>query len=609
MKKLIIIAIAAMSIAGLKAEWKIAGSKIKTQWAEKVTPQNVLSEYPRPSMERKEWMSLNGLWQYSVTDLANQPREGKSGEILVPFAIESALSGVQSRITENDFLHYSREFSIPKTWSSKRVMLNFGAVDWECTVSVNGIMVGRHTGGYTSFSFDITDALKAKGPQRIDVRVWDPTDHGPYPVGKQSHDGRKGRIWYTPVSGIWQSVWLEPVCEKNYIKRVYTQCDISRGEVTIFTECKNDKGILRTEIFDKDKKVAQCQSTLQTSAVLTIPNAKLWSPDSPFLYDMKITLELDGKVVDCVKTYTALREISTKRDALGHKRVTLNGKNTFMYGPLDQGWWPDGLYTAPTDEALLWDVDFTRNTLGFNTIRKHIKVEPDRWYYHCDRLGILVWQDMPSMNHLGYVWARNDVGGGSDMKLTQKQKDNYYKEWEEIIEQLRMHPCVVVWVPFNEAWAQFDTEKVTEWTKRKDPSRLVNPASGGNLRLCGDIMDIHHYPDPIMPFHDSERVVVVGEYGGIGLPVEDHLWENNKKKKKNWGYIRFSSIKEVTDEYVKYAEKLLPLINEGVSAAIYTQTTDVESEVNGFTTYDRKVEKMDYSKIKSANQQVIKSLK
>ena len=604
-RNLITFLFAVVTVATASAQWSIAGDKIRTPWAEEVNPDKVLAEYPRPQLEREGWLNLNGLWSYSITPLAANEPTAWDGEILVPFAIESALSGVQKSLTKNDILWYKRTFTIPSSWSGKRVMLNFGAVDWSADVYVNGILVGNRTGGYAPFSLDITSALK-KGEQSVTVRVWDPTDSVHNPVGKQRINPTG--IWYTAVSGIWQTVWLEAVSKVNHIEKITTECDVVRGELYVDALCADNNGTLQIEVKDGDSVVSTTTTLCGVRATLPIENAKLWSPDSPHLYDLSISLIQGGKVVDKVNSYAAMRSFSTIRDAQGHLRMTLNGEPIFMYGPLDQGWWPDGLYTAPTDEALLSDIVLTKE-LGFNTIRKHIKVEPARWYYHCDRLGIIVWQDMPCLalypNDTKGGWGRNNIGGGSDSPVSREEKNRYYKEWAEIMDALRFFPSIGVWVPFNEAWGQFDTEKVAEWTANNDPTRLVNAASGGNIRLCGDILDIHNYPAPAMPFYSSDFVVVLGEYGGIGYPIEGHLWWN----KRNWGYIQFNNTDEVTAEYVKYATKLKEFIPQGMAAAIYTQTTDVEGEVNGFVTYDRKVVKMDKSKVNAINTEIIKQLK
>ena len=606
MKKLFLsIAILALAASTASAEWKIAGDKIRTEWAEKVDPSNVLPEYPRPQLVRNEWINLNGLWNYAVTELNSAAPTTFDGEILVPFAIESALSGVGKWITEKQHLWYEREFTVPSKWLSQRVMLHFGAVDWKADIYVNGVSVGSHTGGFTPFSCDITAALNKKGAQKLVVRVWDPTEKGEQPVGKQLT--KLGTIWYTPVSGIWQTVWMEPVPKANHIEKIQSDSDIHTSDLLVSTKCAVNDGLVTIEVFDNGTKVAEGSAPCGTQAKIYIPNAKLWSPDTPHLYDLNVTLKVDGKVVDSAKSYAALRKIGKVRDEYGHLRATLNDKPIFMFGPLDQGWWPDGLYTAPTDEALAWDIEITKK-LGFNTIRKHIKVEPARWFYHCDRLGMLVWQDMPCGEQMKVrPWGRWQVNGGGDAPISDEYKRNYYKEWGEIIDFCRTFSSVVVWVPFNESWAQFDTEKVVEWTYKQDLTRLINPASGGNLRECGDIMDWHKYPAPEMLTHHADYILMLGEYGGIGLPVKGHLWNPDMY---NWGYGgNKKSIEEVTNTYIKYAEMMFPFVKQGLSGAIYTQTTDVEGEVNGFVTYDRKVVKMDIEKVCAINQALINSLK
>ena len=608
MKKIFLaVALLAVGISTASAEWKIAGDKIRTKWAEEVNPSNVLPEYPRPQLVRGEWQNLNGLWNYAITEInAAQPTEF-SGEILVPFALESALSGVQKPLKENQLLWYEREFTVPSKWMSQRVMLHFGAVDWSADVYVNGVYVGGHTGGFTPFACDITAALNKKGAQKLVVRVWDPTEKGEQPVGKQL--SKLGKIWYTPVSGIWQTVWLEPVSKQNHIVSITPSSCLRHNDIIVKTKTAVCDGVVAVEVFDNGTKVGEGSAPCGTAVKVHIPNAKLWTPETPHLYDLKVTLKQNGKVIESVSSYTAMREVGKVRDEYGHLRATLNGKPIFMYGPLDQGWWPDGLYTAPTDEALAWDIQFTKD-LGFNTIRKHIKVEPARWFYHCDRLGMLVWQDMPcgeQANKNTFSWASHQVNGGSDTELTEEYKRNYYKEWGEIMDFCNFFQSVVVWVPFNEAWAQFDTEKVVDWTYKRDHTRLINPASGGNLRECGDIMDWHNYPKPIMGVHHADYILMLGEYGGLGLPVKGHLWNPDML---NWGYGGNRKDQEdVTKTYIEYAEMILPFVQQGMSGAIYTQTTDVEGEVNGFVTYDRKVVKMDVKRIHDINQRVIKSLK
>ena len=602
MKKIVFFISALILSVSIQAQWAPQGDRIKTKWAQEVNPQNVLPEYPRPLIERSLWANLNGLWDYAIEERGKAEPASFDGQILVPFAIESSLSGVMKGVGDTCELWYKRSFTVPAAWKGKNVVLNFGAVDWLADVFVNDILVGSHKGGFTPFSFDITPALAGKSIHKLVVRVWDPTDKGFQPRGKQVN--RPNSIWYTPVTGIWQTVWIEPV-SANHITAIKSIPNIDNNSlaVTVSTSESNAKDIIEVSLLDKGKVVTSFKGFSGNEFRLIVNNPTLWDVDNPYLYDMKVTITSAGKVVDEVKSYTAFRKISTKRDANGLYRMQLNNKNLFHYGPLDQGWWPDGLYTAPTDEALLFDIKKTKEW-GFNMIRKHVKVEPARWYYHCDREGILVWQDMPSGDQ-GNRWEDRVYGGGTDQRRTQESIDNFYREWKEIMDLCISNPSVVVWVPFNEAWGQFATEKTAEWTKSYDPSRLVNPASGGNHRDCGDMIDLHHYPGPSMYLFDALRVNVLGEYGGIGLPLENHLWGSNR----NWGYIEFKNSDDVTNQYVKYAKEIQDFVSRGFSAAVYTQTTDVEGEVNGLMTYDRKVIKINEAAVRKANQDVIKELK
>lgn len=602
-KMLIMIALCCMAVVGLHAQWTPAGDKIMTSWGESMDPENVLPEYPRPIMERGEWSNLNGLWQYAIVDKGEAVPETFEGEILVPFAIESALSGVGKRIGDNQELVYRRSFGIPAAWKGKRVLLHFGAVDWKADVWVNDIKVGSHTGGFAPFSFDITPALEGRKSHELTVKVWDPTDRSYQPRGKQVTN--PGGIWYTPVSGIWQTVWMEPVAEKH-IRDLRIVSDIDHKVLTVNADVAGTTGdeMIEVQVLDGGDLVATGRSINRQAIEICMPaDCKLWSPDSPFLYTLKVALKSRGKVVDRVDSYAAMRKFSTRRDASGIVRLELNNEPLFQYGPLDQGWWPDGLYTAPTDEALLYDVKKTKE-MGFNMIRKHIKVEPARWYTHCDREGIIVWQDMPSGDR-GPQWQNRNYFDGVEVKRSAESEANFRKEWKEIIDYLYSYPCIGIWVPFNEAWGQFKTEEIAEWTKRYDPSRLVNPASGGNHYPCGDMLDLHNYPAPEMYLYDGGRANVLGEYGGIGLVVKEHLWEPNR----NWGYVQFGTSEEATDEYVKYAEMLYGMIPKGFSAAVYTQTTDVEIEVNGLITYDRKVVKLDEKRVRDINRRICEALK
>lgn len=593
--------------------WAPAGDRIRTAWAEEVTPENVHKEYPRPQMVRPEWKSLNGLWEYSITPKNVAVPERFDGQILVPFAVESSLSGVGRTFTPEDALWYRTTFRVPSAWKGKRLLLNFEAVDWQADVIVNDVQVGRHTGGYTHFSFDITPYLKS-GDNTLVVRVEDSTDNDFQPRGKQVRT--PSGIWYTAVSGIWQSVWIEPVA-KAHVADYYAVSDIKAGkvDVTVTTEGALEGDVVKVELLEggvgystdnaSGKVIALGKTVPGGTVTLPVEDPRLWSPDSPYLYGLRVSVVRGGKTIDAVNGYTAMREVSLFVKNKNTKLMALNGQPLFQFGPLDQGWWPDGLYTAPTDEALRYDVQKTKD-FGFNMIRKHIKVEPSRWFYHCDQIGMMVWQDMPSFagNNLN-KWGIHNYGEGTDFPATLMAKANYYKEWGEIIAQVRKFPCVVMWVPFNEAWGQFDTKAVVDFTRAQDPTRLINMSSGGSWEPdCGDIMDNHHYPYPAMYLWETKMANVVGEYGGIGLPLEGHLWQPDR----NWGYVQYKSGDEVLDEYSRFADHLILLVRQGVCGAVYTQTTDVEGEVNGLMTYDRKVVKMNEKKLNEINTKVIKSM-
>ena len=599
MKKSLLFAICLIVSQLAMAQYAPAGDSLKTRWAAEVTPENVWQEYPRPQMVRDNWMNLNGLWDYAIRPKGQWV--GKyDGNILVPFCVESSLSGVQKYVGKDNELWYKREFEVPSKWKGKRVLLHFGAVDWKCDVWVNGIKVGSHTGGYTPFSMDITNALWKKGKQIVEVRVWDPTDEGEQPCGKQ-HVKPHG-IWYTPVTGIWQTVWLEPVNE-NHIVDLKIVPDIDNKTVTITPKIANPSPDNMVEIeiclwkVFGDIEIHDWSINEESIEVgVGMPDwVRLWTPEDPFLYNLRVTLHKGNKVVDQVTSYFAMRKFSTAKDENGIVRLMLNNEPIFMFGPLDQGWWCDGLYTAPCDEALAYDIQKTKD-FGYNMIRKHVKVEPARWYYHCDRLGVIVWQDMPSGGR-GPGWVTDRYFDGPLTRRTPESEATYKKEWKEIIDYLYSVPSIGVWVPFNESWGQFKTPEIVEWTKSYDPSRLVNPASGGNHYPVGDILDIHNYPDPDMYFYDAGRANVLGEYGGIGRKIEGHTWV----PEQGWGYVEYDTEEKVTDTYVEYANKLLNLIPRGFSAAVYTQTTDCEVELNGLMTYDREVVKLNEQRIREIN--------
>ncbi|MDR1860561.1 MAG: beta-galactosidase [Bacteroidales bacterium] len=583
------------------AQWHPAGDRIKTVWGENISPDNVLPEYPRPILARTEWQNLNGLWDFTTAAAAADVPADYPEKILVPFPLESSLSGLARQIDEKHVMWYRRTFTIPRTWNKRRIILHFGAVDWKTDVFVNGIKVGSHTGGYAPFSFDITPFLHT-GRQTLLVRVWDPTDKYFQPRGKQvsQPDG----IVYTPSSGIWQTVWMEPVAEKHIVA-LKTLPDVDRSVFTlnITTQNHDPQDYVEVLLFDGDKTVASVKSVVSEAVTLRVPEAKLWSPDSPFLYGLKISLFSGGKPVDRITSYCALRKISVKRDASGIMRMQLNNKDLIHLGLLDQGFWPDGLHTAPSDEALKYDI-VTAKELGYNMLRKHIKVEPARWYTWCDRLGILVWQDMPSGdNH----WNPTERNLNLDCSLPASPNpahENFLKEWKEIIDALYSYPSIVMWVPFNEGWGRFNTAEVSACTKAWDPSRLLNTDTGGNNLLDGDLLDVHTYPEPRLTLYDAKRPVLLGEYGGIALVATDHLWQPDK----NFGYVQFASQKEATDKYEEYAKMLYELIFKGFSGAVYTQLSDVEGEANGLLSYDRKVLKLDADRLRTLNRKIVEAL-
>jgi len=606
MKKLISVFAILILFSGINQAqvpaWKIAGNRITTQWSADVNPLNPLPEYPRPQMVRTEWKSLNGLWDYAITPSGSSMPKEFQGKILVPFAVESALSGVNKPVGPDNILWYRTRFTLPSAFRKKNVLLHFGAVDWKCEIYINGVRVGDHQGGYDPFYFDITSYLKGSGQQLLELQVSDPADKGPQPRGKQVSEPRG--IWYTSVTGIWQTVWLEAV-PKTYISSTRQVPDIDRQVLNVDVTVENPEpgDIIRISALDGDMLVSEIDSSSGSWISLPINDPKLWSPDNPFLYDLKISVIRKGKVTDEVKSYFAMRKISLKPDANGFLRMMLNNTFVFQYGPLDQGWWPDGLYTAPTDEALLFDIVKTKE-MGFNAIRKHVKVEPARWYFHCDRTGMLVWQDMPSGDLGGGQWnTRPGMEGGSDKTRTQISEMIYRTEWNAIIDHLYNFPCIVVWVPFNEGWGQFKTAEITAWTMHKDPSRLVNSASGGNFHEVGHILDLHNYPGPVMAkpeIFGTKQALVLGEFGGLGLPLEGHTWLD----KNNWGYRTFEDADTLFKTYSGYLDQIVPFIKRGLSAAIYTQTTDVEIETNGLMTYDRKVIKVPEQQLRAASQKM-----
>jgi beta-galactosidase/beta-glucuronidase len=591
-----------------QSDWKPVPGKPMTPWAEQVTAEKPLNDYPRPQLVRENWQNLNGLWDYAISPgKLNAKPSAFEGKILVPYPVESALSGVGRRVGKDSTLWYKTEVDVTVA-KDKDILLHFGAVDWKMELYLNGTKVGDHEGGYDPFSFNITPYLNAKKgkKQEIIIGVWDPTNDGPQPNGKQVKNPHG--IWYTPVTGIWQTVWLEAV-PKTSIRSTKQTPDLDKKQLSISAEVSSAQAgdIVKIEAYDGSNKIAGIETSSGQTAALNIASPKLWSPDSPFLYDLKISVIRNGKILDEVKSYFAMRKISMKADEKGIQRMLLNDKFLFHYGPLDQGWWPDGLYTAPTDEALKFDVVKTKE-MGFNMIRKHIKVEPARWYYHCDKLGMLVWQDMPSGDLGGNDWDMrlgNITGRKLEKDRSLESETIFKKEWKAIMDVLHNFPSIVVWVPFNEAWGQFKTKEITEWTQKYDASRLINSASGGNFYPTGDILDIHHYPEPQMPdpqYFGKNQVLVLGEFGGLGLPVDGHTWQ----VKDNWGYQSFKNKEDLKKRYSEFVQALKPLIKVGLSAAVYTQTTDVEVEINGLMTYDRKVIKIAESELKTLHSELYK---
>ncbi|MCS7306688.1 MAG: DUF4965 domain-containing protein, partial [Thermoguttaceae bacterium] len=513
------------------------------------------------------------------------------GKILVPFCAESALSGVGRAVGPDQRLWYRRTFELPADWAGGRVLLHFGAVDWETTVWVNGKLLGTHRGGYDAFSFDITDALNKQGPQELVLAVWDPTDTGTQPRGKQVL--RPHGIFYTAVTGIWQTVWLEPV-PVSYIAGLRNTPDIDASTLSVQVQVVGAQAgdRIRAMALDGQKEVAQTEAEVGQPLILKIPQPKLWSPDNPFLYDLQVELVRQGQPVDQVRSYFGMRSVRIGKDENGLVRILLNGKFLFQMGTLDQGWWPDGLYTAPCDEALRYDLEVLKR-LGMNMLRKHVKVEPERLYYWCDRLGVLVWQDMPS----------GDRGIGHkdpDIQRTPESAEQFTRELRAMVEGRYNHPSIIMWVPYNEGWGQWNTQQVCQWLKQWDPTRLVNNASGWADRGVGDVHDIHSYPGPAMPPPEPNRAIVLGEFGGLGLALPGHLWQ----EKGAWGYRSFRNPQELTIAYLELIEKLQPMVHAGLSAAVYTQTSDVEIEVNGLLTYDRAVLKMDERVLREAHRRL-----
>ncbi|MBN6033766.1 glycoside hydrolase family 2 protein [Amycolatopsis sp. 195334CR] len=566
----------------MSTDWKPAETVLPTPWTHEVGPDNALPEYPRPRLVRERWLNLNGLWEYTT--------EHRRGErILVPYPPESALSGIGRH---DDLMWYRRTFEIPGDWAGERVLLHFGAVDQCATVWVNHQLVAEHEGGYTEFSADITDALRADGPQEVLVRAEDRVDIGTFPLGKQRR--APGGILYTGASGIWQTVWLEPV-PADHVRRLDVDSDLTGLTVT-----PRVSGGDRVEVVvstpDGDE-VARADGPAGRAIRVEVPSPRLWSPDDPYLYDLTVRL---GD--DVVRGYAGLRTIGVARDERGRPRIALNGRVTFLHGPLDQGYWPDGVYTAPTDDALRFDLEQTKE-LGFNFVRKHAKVEPARWYYWADKLGLLVWQDMPSLPVV------LDNPPGPQAPPVPEAQRRFEAELLELIDQLRGVTSLVGWVPFNEGWGEYDTVRISALVREADPTRMVNASSGVNCchshhdTGAGDIYDDHTYVGPGRPEIIDARVTVDGEYGGLGLVVPEHTWPGPPM-----AYEMTGSPEELTRRYAEVSRELARLVPAvGLSGAIYTQTTDVENEVNGFFTYDRRTAKLDTAVAAAHNRKAIEA--
>ena len=573
------------------ADWKAADSPLTTQWTSKVTPSNAWREYPRPQLQRANWTNLNGLWDYAI-----QPKEADrpakyDGEILAPYPVESALSGVKRPLTPAQRLWYRRTFNAPLTKGS-RMLLHFGAVDWRTEVWVNGTSAGKHDGGYDPFTFDITDELKpGAAAQEIVVAVWDPTDTEVHPRGKQVLD--PNGIWYTAVSGIWQTVWLEPVTP-SYIDELKLVPDVDGQQLKITVRGSGSGDFIAVAKLH-NKEVGHATGALNSEVSMPLTAMELWSTESPALYDLDVKL----KSGDAVTSYFGMRKVEVRKDAAGVTRIFLNNSPRFLIGPLDQGWWPDGLYTAPTDEASRYDIEMLKK-MGFNMLRKHVKVEPERFYYWCDKLGFMVWQDMPSAMSKSHPTGVKK-GAPVDADFTADEDSRFRTELRAMIRHLQNYPSIVAWVPFNEGWGEHATNDILRMVKQLDPSRLVDAPSGWEDRGYGDMRDMHKYPGPDMYPPIEGRASVLGEFGGLGWPVEGHLWWN----KRNWGYKTYTNQASLNAAYQDAVDKLEPLIRDGLSAAVYTQTTDVEGEVNGLMTYDRKVVKFDVARLAAIHARLI----
>ena len=571
------------------ADWQPVAGHIMSRWAAQVDPKHPLPEYPRPQMVRQEWINLNGLWDYAIVPLESAAPESYDGKILVPYPVESALSGVKRPLTAKQRLWYHRTFRAPDLAGGRRLLLHFGAVDWEAKVSVNGRAVGEHRGGYDPFTLDITDAVTPGAENQLVVAVFDPTG-GFQPKGKQNFNkiAKPGGIAYSPSSGLWQTVWLEAV-PTSYIETLKLTPDVDAGvlRLKIVAPGVAPSAMVQVVALDGAKVVGRVSGPPGTELALPVKHAHRWTPSDPFLYTLKVQLGNDE-----VTSYFGMRKIAIGKDKQGMTRVLLNGKFIFQAGPLDQGFWPDGLYTAPTDEALRFDIEEMKK-LGFNMVRKHLKVEPERWYYWCDKLGLLVWQDMPCGDGGTAVSAEKD-----GVVRTREGAEAFEKELKAMIATHDNHPSIIMWIVFNEGWGQYDTPRLTKWVKGLDSSRLINSTSGWHDQQVGDIVDAHSYPGPVSPKPEVDRGAVLGEFGGLGLGIPGHSWVEANA----WGYRSMTGPKELTRKYLDLWRKVWQLEAEsGLCAAVYTQLTDVETECNGLLSYDRAIEKVDVKQVAAAH--------
>jgi beta-galactosidase/beta-glucuronidase len=629
---LLVGAIAPLFLAGLASaqNWKPAPVTLTTKWGEAVTPANAWREYPRPQLVRERWENLNGLWDYAITAKTSAKPSKFDGRVLVPYPIESSLSGVGKVLQPDQRLWQRRQFSVPPVWKGQRILLHFGAVDYECSLWINGGLAGSHMGGFDAFSFDITPFLK-DGANELLLAVSDPSDTGEQPRGKQLL--KPNGIWYTPVSGIWQTVWIEPVPAKLHLAELRLTPDVDAGGLRVVPlaneAAADDTWGVRLTASAAGKTVSTIMMRINREGFVPVPNARLWSPSDPFLYDLKAELvqvknpwpkevddrngrkprfgseerglylkaEAEGAPLDVITSYFGMRKVTLGPGPVaGQPAILLNGKPLFQHGPLDQGWWPESLLTPPSDEAMRWEIAWLRQA-GFNMLRKHIKVEPARYYYHCDKLGMLVWQDMPSGFNQALRNQRPDDGEPVRLSISREQHE---LELRRMLDRLHNSPSIVVWVIHNEGWGQYESKALAQWVKAVDGSRLVNADSGWLDMNVGDLFDIHTYqPEPLQPDQKSDRAIVIGEYGGVGWPVAGHLWNTAMR---NWGYQTYQDKPAYLEALRKKVMALVPMKEKlGLSAAVYTQTSDVEGEVNGLMTYDRKFIKVDPDTLRAWN--------